>query len=69
MSAIAVLPPTAAPSRLALAKEALIARGGLVLLAVALLVFLTVPLAMILVRSLEVLTKQAGRRPDYNKDG
>ena len=38
---------------LALAGEALAARGGLVLLAVALFVFLTVPLAMILVRSVE----------------
>jgi len=42
-----------APSRLALAAESLAARGGLLLLAVALLVFLTVPLAMILVRSVE----------------
>jgi iron(III) transport system permease protein len=41
------------PSRLALAKEALAARGGIVLLLVALVVFLTVPLAMILVRSVE----------------
>jgi iron(III) transport system permease protein len=41
------------PSRLALAGEALAARGGLVLLVVALLVFLTVPLAMLLVRSVE----------------
>jgi len=46
-------PMTRSPSRLALAGEALAARGGLVLLAVALLVFLTVPLAMILVRSVE----------------
>jgi len=44
---------TRSPSRLALAGEALAARGGLVLLALALLVFLTVPLAMILVRSVE----------------
>ena len=42
-----------APSRLALAAESLAARGGLLLLAVALLVFLTLPLAMILVRSVE----------------
>ena len=59
MSAIAVPAGTAAPSRFALAKEALIARGGLVLLAVALLVFLTVPLATILVRSVE------GRSGDF----
>ena len=42
-----------APSKLALAGEALVARGGLVLLAVGLLVFLTVPLSMILARSVE----------------
>jgi len=41
------------PRKLALWSEALIARGGLVLLALALLVFLTVPLATLLVRSLE----------------
>ena len=41
------------PSRLALASEAIVARGGLVLLATALLVFLAVPLAMILLRSVE----------------
>ena len=41
------------PSRFALAKEAIAARGGIVLLAVALFVFLTVPLGMILVRSVE----------------
>ena len=40
-----------APSKLALAGEALVARGGLVLLATTLLVFLAVPLVMILVRS------------------
>ena len=40
-------------SRWALASESLAARGGLVLLACALFVFLTVPLAMILVRSVE----------------
>jgi iron(III) transport system permease protein len=44
---------TPMPSRFALAKEAIAARGGIVLLAIALLVFLTVPLAMILVRSVE----------------
>jgi iron(III) transport system permease protein len=54
VSAVAVRPSTSlAPTRLALASEALAARGGLVLLAVALFVFLTVPLAMILVRSVE----------------
>ena len=54
MSAVTIPPPmTRSPSRLALAGEALAARGGLVLLALALLVFLTVPLAMILVRSVE----------------
>lgn len=42
-----------APRRLALWREALIARGGLVLLALALLGFLTVPLASLLVRSVE----------------
>src|SRR5512142_2474489 len=43
-----------APDRtLALLSEAIVARGGLILLAVGLLVFLTVPLAMILVRSVE----------------
>jgi iron(III) transport system permease protein len=41
------------PTRLALATEALAVRGGLLLLAAALFVFLTVPLAMILVRSVE----------------
>jgi iron(III) transport system permease protein len=51
--AVAVPPGTPMPSRFDLVKEALVARGGLVLLAVALLVFLTVPLAMILVRSVE----------------
>jgi iron(III) transport system permease protein len=53
MSSIAVPGGTPMPSRLALAKEALAARGGIVLLAAGLLVFLTVPLAMILVRSVE----------------
>jgi iron(III) transport system permease protein len=41
------------PTRLALAGEALAARGGLLLLATLLFVFLTVPLGMILVRSIE----------------
>ena len=41
------------PARFALATEAIAARGGIVLLATALLVFLTVPLAMILLRSFE----------------
>jgi len=51
---VAALPfSSASPSRWALAKEAIAARGGIVLLAAALLVFLTVPLAMILVRSVE----------------
>jgi iron(III) transport system permease protein len=53
VSSIAVPAGSAMPSRLALLKEAVAARGGIVLLAVALLVFLTVPLAMILVRSVE----------------
>jgi iron(III) transport system permease protein len=46
-------------SRWALVAEAIAARGGLVLLAFALFVFLTVPLAMILVRSVE------GRAGDF----
>ncbi|MEP6607151.1 MAG: putative 2-aminoethylphosphonate ABC transporter permease subunit [Burkholderiaceae bacterium] len=41
------------PSRLALAGEALAARGGLLLLALGLFVFLTVPLAMLFARSVE----------------
>jgi iron(III) transport system permease protein len=41
------------PRSLSLATEALVARGGVILLAVALLVFLTVPLASLLVRSLQ----------------
>jgi iron(III) transport system permease protein len=53
MNAVALPAGGATPSRLALVKEALAARAGIVLLAVALLVFLTVPLAMILARSLE----------------
>jgi len=47
------VPVSSAPSRLALAGEALAARGGLLLLALGLLAFLTVPLAMMLVRSIE----------------
>src|SRR5262245_34573346 len=47
VSASATLP------RLALAAEAIVARGGMILLFAGLLVFLTVPLAMILVRSVE----------------
>ena len=42
-----------APSRAALAGEALAARGGIVLLLLALFVFLTVPLAMLFARSVE----------------
>jgi iron(III) transport system permease protein len=54
VSAVAVRPSTSlAPTRFALASEALAARGGLVLLAAALFVFLTVPLAIILLRSVE----------------
>jgi iron(III) transport system permease protein len=53
MSSVAMPVGSAMPSRFALAKEAIAARGGIVLLAVALLVFLTVPLATILVRSVE----------------
>jgi len=53
VSAAVVPAGTPMPSRFALAKEALAARGGIVLLLVALVVFLTVPLAMILVRSVE----------------
>jgi len=52
-AAALAVPISRAPSRLALAAESLAARGGLLLLAAALLVFLTVPLAMILVRSIE----------------
>jgi iron(III) transport system permease protein len=53
MSSAALPAGAPMPSRFALAKEAIAARGGIVLLASALLVFLTVPLAMILVRSVE----------------
>jgi len=52
-AAALAVPISRAPSRLALAVESLAARGGLLLLSAALLVFLTVPLAMILVRSIE----------------
>ena len=41
------------PSKLSLATEAIVARGGLILLCVGLLVFLSVPLLMILARSTE----------------
>jgi iron(III) transport system permease protein len=51
MSAVAQRGPL--PRRLPLLTEALVARGGVVLLATALLVFLTVPLGSLLVRSLE----------------
>src|SRR6185436_19805559 len=40
-------------AKVSLATEAIAARGGLILLAAGLLVFLTVPLAMILVKSAE----------------
>ncbi|MEP6702224.1 MAG: ABC transporter permease subunit, partial [Betaproteobacteria bacterium] len=57
----ATIPVTATPAdtlsprlgKVALATEAIAARGGLILLAIGLLVFLTVPLAMILMRSAE----------------
>jgi len=51
MSAVAQRGPL--PRRLSLLTEALVARGGVVLLAIALFLFLTVPLASLLVRSLE----------------
>lgn len=50
MSAIARAAP---PGRLSLWSEMLVARGGVLLMAVALLLFLTVPLAGLLVRSLQ----------------
>jgi len=53
MSAVAAPVGSATPSRLALAREAIAARGGIILLALALFVFLTVPLAILLVRSVE----------------
>jgi iron(III) transport system permease protein len=53
MTAAAMSLAGTTPSRWALAKEALAARGGIVLLAAALLLFLTIPLTMILVRSVE----------------
>jgi iron(III) transport system permease protein len=52
MSAVA-LSVGRVPSRLSLLSESLAARGGIVLLALALFVFLTVPLTMILMRSVE----------------
>lgn len=54
-AAAAVSPPapSPSPSRWALATEALAARGGVLLLALALFVFLTVPLAAILLRSVD----------------
>ena len=51
MSAIAQRTPL--PRRLSLLAELAVARGGVLLLALALLLFLTVPLASLLVRSLE----------------
>jgi len=54
VSAVAATEPgTVGPGRLALAGEALAARGGLVLVAAALFVFLAAPLAAILLRSVE----------------
>lgn len=53
MSSIAIPGRISAASRFALAKEALAARSGIILLAVALFVFLTVPLALIFERSVE----------------
>ena len=50
---IARPPSPSPPSRWALASELIAARGGLVLLVTALFVFLTVPLAAILLRSLD----------------
>ncbi len=51
MTTVAQHAPSSQPHSLRL--EALVARGGIVLVAVALLVFLTVPLATILIRSVE----------------
>jgi len=59
VSAVAMPAGRHSTSRWALVAEAIAARGGLVLLACALFVFLTVPLAMILVRSVE------GRAGDF----
>jgi len=53
MSAALPLRNASAASRLSLAGEALAARGGIVVLALALFVFLTVPLAMLFARSVE----------------
>ena len=50
---LAAGPAPVASRRLALAGEALAARGGLVLVAVALVVFLTAPLAAILIRAIQ----------------
>ncbi|MBK7334158.1 MAG: putative 2-aminoethylphosphonate ABC transporter permease subunit [Betaproteobacteria bacterium] len=50
---LAAGPAPVASRRLALAGEALAARGGLVLVAVALFVFLTAPLAAILIRAIQ----------------
>ncbi len=54
MSTLAVQEPgSGGPGRLALAGEALAARGGLVLVGAGLFVFLTVPLVAILIRAVE----------------
>ena len=53
MSALAPTTGTAAPGRVALFGESLAARGGLVLVACGLFVFLTAPLAAILIRAVE----------------
>ena len=50
---LAAGPAPVASRRLALAGEALAARGGLVLVAVALFAFLTAPLAAILIRAIQ----------------
>jgi len=53
VSTLVAGPAPAAPRRFALAGEALAARGGLVLVAAGLFVFLTVPLVAILMRSVQ----------------
>jgi len=53
VSTLAVTADSAAPRRLALIGEALAARGGLLLVACALFVFLTAPLAAIFIRAVE----------------
>ena len=53
MSTLAPTTGTAAPGRVALFGESLAARGGLVLVACGLFVFLTAPLAAILIRAVE----------------